>query len=88
MTRNILIGKLISEKIAERKLQMEALAKQLEIPEPVLSLMLKNDDLGCNVLFKLSRILEYDFFRYYSRHLKHSLISENGTESNAGKDSE
>ena len=80
MVRNIQIGKLISGKISEKKLQMEDVAKQLEIPESVLSLMLKNDDLGCNVLFKMCKILDYDFFRYYSYHLNHHTITDNGNE--------
>ena len=80
MVRKIQIGKLISGKISEKEIQMEDIAKKLEIPEPVLSLMLKNDDIGCNILFKLSQILEYDFFRHYSHYLKHDHFSENGND--------
>ena len=66
MVRNIRIGKVISGTLSERNITLDDLAKKVEIPERILSLMLKNDDLGCNVLYKISSVLEYDFFRYYS----------------------
>jgi predicted transcriptional regulator len=78
MVRNIQIGKFISGKISDKNLQMEDVAKQLDIPESVLSLMLKNDDLGCNVLFKICKILDYDFFGHYSYHLNNHPFSGKG----------
>jgi len=78
MVRKVQIGKVITGKISEKDLKMEDIARQLEIPEPVLSLMLKNDDLGCNVLFRMSQILDYDFFRHYSFYLNNHSVSQNG----------
>ena len=78
MVRKVQIGKLITGKISEKDLKLEDIAKQLEIPEPVLSLMLKNDDLGCNVLFRMSQILDYDFFQHYSFYLTNHPVSKNG----------
>lgn len=83
MTSNIQIGKIIEIKMSEKEFRMERLAKQLDIPEQVLSLMLKNDDLGCNVLFRISKILDYDFFSLYSWHLNHVVDPGGGDERNA-----
>jgi hypothetical protein len=73
MVRNVHIGKVITGTLADREVSIESLATKIDMPENILSLMLKNDDLGCNVLFKISKALEYDFFGYYSFHLNHTI---------------
>jgi plasmid maintenance system antidote protein VapI len=70
MIRKLHIGKIISEKIIEKDISYTEIAGRLHIPESIFTLMMKNDDLGCNILFRLSQILDHDFFHYYSRHLK------------------
>lgn len=69
MERTIHIGKVISGTLADRDISIEFLANKVDVPERILSLMLKNDDLGCNILYRISNALEYDFFRYYSSQL-------------------
>jgi hypothetical protein len=76
MVRHVHIGKVISGTLAERELTVESLATKVEVPENILSLMLKNDDLGCNILYKISKALEYDFFRFYSFHLIHTTAAD------------
>ncbi|MEI6899280.1 MAG: hypothetical protein WCL00_05340 [Bacteroidota bacterium] len=69
MDRAIHIGKVISWTLADRNISIEFLANKVDVPERILSLMLKNDDLGCNILYRISHALDYDFFRYYSTQL-------------------
>jgi len=76
MVSNIHIGKVISGTMAEKEITVESLATKIDMPESILSLMLKNDDLGCNILFKISKALEYDFFHYYSVHLEQKSIAD------------
>lgn len=76
MVNNIHIGKVISGTMAEKAITIESLATKIDMPESILSLMLKNDDLGCNILFKISKALDYDFFQYYSVHLNQKLIAD------------
>ena len=78
MVKNVHIGKVISGTLEERELSVKTLATKVDVPESILSLMLKNDDLGCNVLYKISQALEYDFFRYYSFHLIHTTSADKG----------
>lgn len=86
MISKLHIGKIISELMIEKNISHKDIAKQLDVPEPILSLMLKNDDLGCNILFKLSKILDYDFFRHYSNHLIYPDYSKNGFDKNVKKE--
>jgi plasmid maintenance system antidote protein VapI len=78
MTSKLHIGKIISEQLAEKNISNRDIAKQLDIPESIFSLMLKNHDLGCNILFKISKILDHDFFQYYSNYLTYPNPSKNG----------
>ena len=72
------IGKIISEIMVKKNCSHKEIAEQLGIPEPIFDLMLRNDDLGCNILFRISKILDHDFFRHYSNHLTYSDFAPNG----------
>jgi hypothetical protein len=85
MISKLYIGKIISEKLTEKDISKKDIAKQLDIPESILSLMLKNDDLGCNVLFKICHILDHDFFRYYSNQLTNPDYFKNGSDKSEKK---
>jgi hypothetical protein len=78
MIRKLHIGKIISEIMIEKDISHKDISNQLDIPESIFGLMIKNDDLGCNVLFKISKILDHDFFIHYSNHLHYPGYSENG----------
>ena len=78
MIRKLHIGKIISEKMIEKNISHKDISIQLDIPESIFSLMIKNDDLGCNVLFKISKILDHDFFHHFSNHLHYPGYSQNG----------
>jgi hypothetical protein len=78
MISKVHIGRIISERLIEKDISHKDIAKQLDIPESIFSLMIKNDDLGCNLLFKISKILDHDFFRHYSKNLNYPGYSQNG----------
>ena len=76
MVNKVHIGKVITGTLEERDLSIKSLASKVDVPESMLSNMLKNDDIACNVLYKISQALEYDFFRYYSFHLIHTTSAD------------
>ena len=76
MGNHIHIGKVITGTLEERDVSLEHLASKVDVPESVLSAMLTNDDIACDVLYKISKALEYDFFRYYSFHLIHTTSAD------------
>jgi hypothetical protein len=78
MVKNVHIGQVITGTLEERDLSIELLASKVDVPESILSNMLINDDIACNVLYKISKVLEYDFFRYYSFHLIHTTSADKG----------
>jgi hypothetical protein len=78
MISKLHIGKIISERLIEKDISHKDISKQLDIPESIFDLMLRNDDLGCNILFKISKILDHDFFHHYSNHLTCPDSSRNG----------
>ena len=78
MIQKLHIGKIISEILSQKEVSHQDIARRLDIPESIFALMLKNDDVGCNILFRISKILDHDFFHHYSKQLKFPDSSVNG----------
>lgn len=61
------IGKLIQEKIEERKMSIVDFAKAIHCSRPNVYNILKSPSIDFVRLMKISEVLEYDFFAYYSK---------------------
>ena len=69
MYKNIHIGNLIGQRIKERGVLPEKIADRLGIDVESLNSIMDSDDIPTMQLLKISKILEYDFFRVYSMHI-------------------
>lgn len=67
--KNINIGLLIQEAVAEKEIEMERICKFFNCLEEGVLKMYASADLDTEVLLRWSKLLEYDFFRLYSQHL-------------------
>ncbi len=76
MANKVHIGKIIANRLEDQQTTVQSLAVKMDIPVPVLSSILSKEDIECNILYRISEALEYDFFRYYSFHLIHTISNE------------
>ncbi len=67
--KDILIGECIKTRIQEIGITEAEVARSLETDQDELIGYYTAQDMDVDVLLKLSKILDYDFFRLYSQHL-------------------
>ncbi|SKB98289.1 hypothetical protein SAMN05660477_02213 [Soonwooa buanensis] len=67
--KDILIGECIKTRIQEIGITEAEVARSLETNQDELIGYYTAQDMDVDVLLKLSKILDYDFFRLYSQHL-------------------
>ncbi|TZF93490.1 transposase [Chryseobacterium panacisoli] len=67
--KNINIGALIKEIVAQSGIDMSRICSFLKCSEEEVISMYSEENLDTNTLLRWSKLLEYDFFRLYSQHL-------------------
>lgn len=67
--KNIHIGELIEGIVKESQMDIKRICKFLDTDEDEVKNMYLRDSLETNILLKWSKLLSYDFFRFYSQHL-------------------
>lgn len=67
--KEIHIGTLVKERIENIDFDQQRLTKNLEINELELEDIYSSSSIDVETLLKMSKLLEYDFFRIYSQHL-------------------
>ena len=66
MTNDLHIGKVIKQKLKEQDRSIAWLAKQLSYDRGNLSRILQYTDIHSSVLRRITKILNYDFFKHFS----------------------
>jgi hypothetical protein len=69
MYKKIHIGKLISQRMTEMGINVEKMAGKLGIGTDSFERILESEEISVGQMMKISKILEYDFFRLYSMHI-------------------
>lgn len=69
MKTDVHIGKMIEKKLRERGCQVTWFANELCTERTNIYKIFRRRSIDTELLMKISRILEYDFFSYYSREL-------------------
>ncbi len=64
------IGRLIQEKLAEKGQTVSWLAREIPCTRANLYKIFKKDNLDTEILYRISTVLDFDFFSYYSDGLK------------------
>jgi DNA invertase Pin-like site-specific DNA recombinase len=67
--KDIFIGKYIEERISESGISQERVAKFIKCNEQDIPKIFESKSIDSETLLRLSKVLEYDFFRLYSQHL-------------------
>lgn len=67
--KNIHIGKLIEKRVSEIQMTNERICNCLNCTDLELLKIYDSDNLNSEMLLKLSKLLQYDFFRIFSQHL-------------------
>lgn len=67
--KDIHIGSLINQKVTECEIEMSRICNFLKCTEKEIKKMYESKSLDTEILLRLSKILEYDFFRIYSQNL-------------------
>ena len=67
--KNIHIGQMIKERIAENEMETLRICNFFNCTEDEVIEMYQQENLPTDILLKWSKLLEYDFFRIYSQHL-------------------
>lgn len=67
--KNIYIGNLIEAKVTESGIELSRLCNFLQCTEEDLRVMYESKSLDTEILLKWSKLLKYDFFRFYTQHL-------------------
>lgn len=67
--KNIHIGSLIQAKVEELQIPMERIMKFLSTTENEVKAMYHEKSIDTDVLLKWSKLLKFDFFRFYTSHL-------------------
>ncbi len=67
--KNIHIGKVIEEKVAERGIDVSRICSFLKTDEREVEAMFQAHSINTYLLLRWSKLLEYDFFRLYTQHL-------------------
>lgn len=63
------IGELIEKRVSEIQMPKNRILDYLNCRDEDIKKMYKSKDLSTDTLLKLSKLLEYDFFRIYTQHL-------------------
>lgn len=75
----VTIGKLIQEKLEEKGKTVTWLSKEVPCSRTNIYKIFNKNSLDTDMLYRISKILNFDFFQYYSRSLdKESLPKLNG----------
>lgn len=84
--KNIHIGKLIKQLVAERGIEISRICNFLNCTVNDMEKMYESQSLNTDILLRWSKLLNYDFFRIYTQHLilfspvvreRHSTSSQN-----------
>ena len=67
--KNIHIGQMIKERIAESEMETLRICNFFNCTEDEVIEMYQQENLPTDILLRWSKLLEYDFFRIYSQHL-------------------
>ncbi|PWN65431.1 transposase [Chryseobacterium viscerum] len=67
--KNIHIGSLIRSKVEEYQIPIERISRFLDKTEDDIEKMYHEQSIDTDVLLKWSKLLKFDFFRFYSGHL-------------------
>ncbi|UWX62063.1 transposase [Chryseobacterium oranimense] len=67
--KEIYIGQLIKQRVSECDISITRISKFLQCSEEEIEKIYEKKSVEADVLLKLSKLLEYDFFRIYSQHL-------------------
>lgn len=67
--KNIHIGSLIHEQVADCGLEMSRICNFFKLSEKEIEAMYLSGSISTEFLLKWSKLLKYDFFRIYSQHL-------------------
>lgn len=67
--KDIHIGALIAQKKTENEIETKRICNFLKCTEEEIAEMYQSKSLDAELILKWSKLLEYDFFRFYSQHL-------------------
>jgi len=67
--KEIYVGQLIKQRVLECNISIERICKFLKCTEEDIEKIYEKESVEADLLLKLSKLLEYDFFRLYSQHL-------------------
>ncbi|MBE4950213.1 transposase [Chryseobacterium culicis] len=67
--KNIHIGSLIKSKVEEHQISMERISRFFESTEEEVEQMYHANSMDTDMLLKWSKLLRFDFFRFYTGHL-------------------
>lgn len=67
--KNIHIGQMIKERVAESEMETLRICNFFNCTEDEVIEMYQQENLPTDILLKWSKLLEYDFFRIYTQHL-------------------
>jgi len=67
--KNIHIGSLINQRVAESGIEISRICNVLQCSSHSVNQLFQQGHIETDTLLKLSKLLQYDFFRLYSQHL-------------------
>ncbi|MCT2563897.1 helix-turn-helix domain-containing protein [Chryseobacterium herbae] len=67
--KNLNIGSMIKDRVAENDIEMKRICKFLNTSENEVLNMYQSSSVDTELLLRWAKLLEYDFFRLYSQHL-------------------
>ncbi len=76
MSEDIHIGKLIREKLDKNGQSASWLAKKVHCDRSSFNKLLKKDHIDTKLLLHISKVLNFDFFSYYSDSLYNKIMRE------------
>ena len=86
--KNIHIGQMIEKRVKETNTDVNLICKSLKYKEEDLKQIYVSNSIESEILLKLSKLLEYDFFRVYSQHLLLFTSSQKDKKSPKPKDNQ
>jgi hypothetical protein len=67
--KDLHIGEIIYTRVMERDVQIDRICSFMKLDEENVKKMYASKNLDTDILLRWSKLLEYDFFRYFSQHL-------------------
>lgn len=67
--KNIRIGQMIEKKVTESGIEINRICNFIKCNEEKIKETYESESLDTEVLLRWSKLLEYDFFRFYTQHL-------------------